>query len=68
MAFNCNFVSIPVQVDSDVLRWTRQEDRQTYRNSFSKDRDRILYSKSFLRLRGKTQVLCFKKTTIFVLE
>lgn len=61
MAFNCNFVSIPVQVDSNVLRWTRQEDRQTYRNSFSKDRDRILYSNSFLRLRGKTQVFMLQK-------
>lgn len=50
MAFNCNFVSVPVQVDSNALRWTRQEVRQAYRNPFSKDRDRILYSKSFLRL------------------
>ena len=28
----------------------------SYRNIFMSDRDRILYSKSFLRLSGKTQV------------
>jgi len=33
-----------------------KEDAQKYRNNFQKDRDRILYSKSFRRLSGKTQV------------
>lgn len=31
-------------------------DEQHYRNKFMRDRDRILYCKSFLRLAGKTQV------------
>lgn len=61
MAFNCNFVSVPVNVDPNGLRWIQQEVGQAYRNSFSKDRDRILYSKSFLRLRGKTQVFMLQK-------
>ncbi len=61
MAFNCNFISVPVNVDPNGLRWIQQEVGQAYRNSFSKDRDRILYSKSFLRLRGKTQVFMLQK-------
>ena len=32
------------------------EDIHKYRNNFQRDRDRILYSKSFRRLSGKTQV------------
>lgn len=58
MAFNCNYFSTPTKnlhMDAN-LRWVRLEIRQKYRGEFSKDRDRILYSKSFLRLRGKTQV------------
>ena len=31
-------------------------DKPCYRNKFMRDRDRILYCKSFLRLAGKTQV------------
>lgn len=37
-------------------RWNEEEPYQRFRNSFAKDRDRVLYSKSFLRLRDKTQV------------
>lgn len=37
MAFNCNFVSVPVNVDHNGLRWIQQEVGQAYRNSFSKD-------------------------------
>ena len=37
-------------------RWSMSEPVQKYRGQFSKDRDRILYSKGFLRLRDKTQV------------
>lgn len=37
-------------------RWSKSELAQKYRGAFAKDRDRILYSKSFLRLRDKTQV------------
>lgn len=40
-------------------RWAKRifsEDEDNYRSSFSKDRDRILYSKQFRRLSGKTQV------------
>lgn len=40
----------------EQLRWSRPEPVREHRGIFSKDRDRILYSKSFLRLRGKTQV------------
>lgn len=58
MAFNCNYFSTPSKnLHRDTnLRWVRAEGRQEYRGEFSKDRDRILYSKSFLRMRGKTQV------------
>lgn len=37
-------------------RWNASEPAQKYRGAFAKDRDRILYSKGFLRLRDKTQV------------
>lgn len=37
-------------------RWNNPEANQQYRGAFSKDRDRVLYSKGFLRLRDKTQV------------
>ena len=39
----------------DAIR-QHKEFSQKYRNGFQKDRDRILYSKSFRRLSGKTQV------------
>lgn len=58
MAFKCNYFFTPTKnlhMDAN-LRWVRPEIHQKYRGEFSKDRDRILYSKSFLRLRGKTQV------------
>lgn len=62
MAFNSNFVSISNRLlDIHNLRWNHDEQRQKYRSSFSRDRDRILYSKSFLRLRGKTQVFMLHK-------
>ena len=58
MAFNSNQFSTPIRNlhKDDNLRWERKEIHQAYRTEFSKDRDRILYSKSFLRMRGKTQV------------
>ena len=37
-------------------RWNYAEPNHQYRGAFSKDRDRVLYSKGFLRLRDKTQV------------
>lgn len=63
MAFNSNYVSIsPNKIANYAdLRWTEQESKQEHRSPFSKDRDRILYSKSFLRLRGKTQVFMLQK-------
>ena len=63
MAFNSNYVSIsPNRIANYAdLRWDHQEKRQEHRSPFSKDRDRILYSKSFLRLRGKTQVFMLQK-------
>lgn len=58
MAYNSNYVSTPnrVRENRENLRWSHEEPAQPHRSDFSKDRDRILYSKSFLRLRGKTQV------------
>lgn len=58
MAFNSNYFSTPLKTlrDDVRLRWNNMEAKQLHRGEFSKDRDRILYSKSFLRLRGKTQV------------
>lgn len=38
----------------EQLRWSMPEPVRAHRGIFSKDRDYILYSKSFLRLRGKT--------------
>lgn len=63
MAFNSNYVSISPNKIADYaeLRWDHLEKRQEHRSPFSKDRDRILYSKSFLRLRGKTQVFMLQK-------
>ena len=58
MRFNSNLFSTPIKnLHKDAnLRWAQPEDHQAHRGEFSKDRDRILYSKSFLRMRGKTQV------------
>lgn len=63
MAYNSNFVSTPVNdlLELHDLRWSHDETRQAHRSPFSKDRDRILYSKSFLRLRGKTQIFMLNK-------
>lgn len=63
MAFNSNFVSTPNNelLSLTDLRWGHDEKSQLHRNPFSKDRDRILYSKSFLRLRGKTQVFMLQR-------
>ena len=58
MAFNSNYLSISnkdLEYDNN-LRWSNAEQFQSHRGAFSKDRDRVLYSKSFMRLRGKTQV------------
>jgi len=58
MAFNSNLFSTPIKnLHKDAnLRFIQPEVHQAHRGEFSKDRDRILYSKSFLRMRGKTQV------------
>lgn len=62
MAFNSNYVSISSRLlDIHNLRWNNDERKQKHRSPFSRDRDRILYSKSFLRLRGKTQVFMLHK-------
>ncbi len=63
MGFNTNFVSISNKIilDDGQLRYDHHEPNQKYRSSFSKDRDRIMYSKSFLRLRGKAQVFMLPK-------
>lgn len=61
--YNSNYVSTPIRKLTDLsnLRWDHAELLQAHRNPFSKDRDRILYSKSFLRLRGKTQIFMLHK-------
>lgn len=58
MAFNSNQFSTPIKElhKDENLRWSHVEAHRAHRGEFSKDRDRILYSKSFLRMRGKTQV------------
>ena len=63
MGFNSNYLSTPTNEIPDVenIRWDHSESKQPHRGPFSKDRDRILYSKSFLRLRGKTQVFMLQK-------
>lgn len=63
MSFNSVFVATSYKSiqDMDDLRWNHTESKQRFRNPFAKDRDRILYSKSFLRLRGKTQVFMMQK-------
>jgi dGTPase len=45
-----------IQAKSIDAKRFHDEIAQKYRNNFQKDRDRILYSKSFRRLSGKTQV------------
>lgn len=43
--------------NSDDIRRLNEKDKEhKYRNKFERDRDRILYSKEFRRLSGKTQV------------
>ena len=55
--FNSNWFSTSPNSDPLVKdRWNEEEAAQIYRNHFAKDRDRVLYSKGFLRLRDKTQV------------
>ena len=63
MSFNSNYVSISSNkiANDEDLRWDHYEKIQEHRGVFSKDRDRILYAKSFLRLRGKTQVFMLQK-------
>ena len=58
MSINPIYFQTPVNklLDVEHLRWAKQEPVRKHRGVFSKDRDRILYSKCFLRLRGKTQV------------
>ncbi len=55
--FNYNWFSTSPNSDPLVKdRWNEEEAAQIYRNHFAKDRDRVLYSKGFLRMRDKTQV------------
>ncbi|MBR7031464.1 MAG: dNTP triphosphohydrolase [Prevotella sp.] len=60
MAYNPNFFSISNNVYNPD-RYTQAEPKHAVRGEFSKDRDRIMYSKAFRRLSGKTQI--FLSTT-----
>jgi len=40
----------------EVFQLSEKEDKNNFRTTFARDRDRILYSKDFLRLGGKTQI------------
>lgn len=59
MAFNSNHFSVSGIYPED--RYIQPEVKQKVRGPFSKDRDRIMYSKAFRRLSGKTQI--FLSTT-----
>jgi len=51
-----NYDTNYAQAKSYLTSREHKEISTKYRNNFQKDRDRILYSKSFRRLSGKTQV------------
>lgn len=55
MSFNPNFFSVSNNVYTPD-RYTQVERSQKVRSEFSRDRDRIMYTKSFRRLSGKTQI------------
>lgn len=44
------------RADESFAKRSHQENEHYFRKKFERDRDRILYSKEFRRLNGKTQV------------
>ncbi|MGN1077852.1 MAG: deoxyguanosinetriphosphate triphosphohydrolase, partial [Candidatus Gallimonas sp.] len=51
-----SFLSPYAKKSKDTLGRERAETPCSMRTDFQRDRDRIIYSKSFLRLKNKTQV------------
>lgn len=55
MFINQKLINMKVLLIND-LAITNEQDQGKYRSIFNRDRDRIIYSRDFLRLGGKTQV------------
>ena len=49
-------MNISLAAPSSLAKREKNEPLHSYRNQFGRDRDRILYSKAFRRLSGKTQI------------
>lgn len=59
MPKNTSFISLSAP-EKYIRRKYQQEGNHSYRNEFMRDRDKILYSKAFRRLSGKTQIFLTK--------
>lgn len=52
----CKTIISNFRANADEARRLKEIEEHEYRNKFQRDRDRILYSKEFRRLSGKTQI------------